>query len=739
MKIRILRTLSILIIAPILISCAGTLSEERLAEIPTINPPLQTPASGQSFPTIQVRNPEVEEGYTPIAENDILRLYINDVSTAIIVEDKRNNALWRSSPADLKDDKSTTNIWKSQIEIPIQVAFVNAERSQSKNVKPAQMKTATQPVQDGIRVSYDFYNDNLALDLIYTLQDDCLSLTLPDGSIVESGENSLVSLEILPFFGATHDGEDGYIVYPDGSGALLHFNTPHSEQVQKMVGTVYGADASGGQASGNGTSGIYRQNIPMPVFGLVHNDSGFVGYITNGDFDSGISVGRAGKGVNYNHVWSQFVYRRQGRFSLTGGQPAWLYQPDRIPGDRKIRYCFLNNAEANYSGMAKRYRNFLINERGATRLPNQNPWIDLGFFMGTERRNWILRDMISMTSFDQVGEIMDDLAKAGVIQTDVTLWNWDKGSISLKYPQSFPVDERLGGEEALRRLTDLLHQRGQHLILSSNYLDVVPGAKDVMPYLDAVRGVDGLPLGNSDTGYILNPEVALDRFARNNINKAKEIGVDGLQLLGFASVALPDKNSRFPMTREGFAATLMELADLSSEELGMVSMTGNNIYASAYSDFLEMVPLDSTHYDIFDETIPLYQIAVHGLTQYSGYPYNLISDNQRMFLRQVEYGAIPFFLLTKESSSNLVRTNWSNLYSSQYDYWKDEVIKQYQVMQELSPLSSQFISDHTKLAEDVYQTTYEDGTRIVVNYSSIPYFYGTNEIPALEFAVLKGN
>ena len=739
MKIRILRTLSILILAPILISCAGTLSEERLAEIPTINRPLQIPASGQSFPSIQVRNSDVEEGYTPIAENDSLRLYINDNSTAIIVEDKRNNALWRSSPADLQDDKSTTNIWKSQIEVPIQVAFVNAERSQSKNVKPAQMKTKTQPVQDGIRVSYDFFNDDLALDLIYTLQDDCLSLTLPDESIVESGENSLVSVEILPFFGATHDGEEGYIVYPDGSGALLHFNTPHSEQVQKMVGTVYGADASGGQASGSGTSGVYRQNIPMPVFGLVHNDSGFVSYITNGDFDSGISVGRAGKGVNYNHVWSQFVYRRQGRFSLTGGQPAWLYQPDRIPGDRQIRYCFLNNAEANYSGMATRYRNFLINERGANRLPVQNPWIDLGFFMGTERRNWILRDMISMTTFDQVGEIMDDLAQAGVVQTDVTLWNWDKGSISLNYPQSFPVDKRLGGEEALRRLADLLHQRGQHLILSSDYLDVAPGVKDVMPYLDAVRGVDGLPLGNSDTGYVLNPEVALDRFARTNINKAKEIGVDGLQLLGFASVALPDKNTRYPMTREGFAATLMELADLSSEELGMVSMTGNNIYASIYSDSLKMVPLDSTHYDIFDETIPLYQIAVHGLTQYSGYPYNLISDNQRMFLRQVEYGAIPFFLLTKESSSNLVRTNWSNLYSSEYDYWKDEVIKQYQVMQDLSPLSSQFISDHTKLAEDVYQTTYEDGTRIVVNYSSIPYMDGTTEIPSMEFVVLKGN
>jgi hypothetical protein len=210
---------------------------------------------------------------------------------------------------------------------------------------------------------------------------------------------------------------------------------------------------------------------------------------------------------------------------------------------------------------------------------SQNSRMNLGFLW--EPNAELDLGMISMTSFDQVDEILADLAEAGVTQTDVTLWNWDKGSISLKYPQSFPVDDRLGGEEALRRLTDHLHQRGQRLILTSDYLDVVPGAKDVMPYLDAVRGVDGLPLGSSETGYMLNPEVALDRFAKKNISKAKEIGVDGLHLLGFASVALPDKNTRFPMTREGFAATLMRLADLSSEELGKVSMTGSNMYASA--------------------------------------------------------------------------------------------------------------------------------------------------------------
>ena len=740
MKPCVVRYLSLLIVSALLVGCAGTLSEKRLADVPHINPPLQIPENLESFPSIQTRNPSVEADYTPVAENDDLRLYVNNQTTAVILEDLRSNILWRSSPADLDQDTLTTNIWRSQIEVPIQVSYVDAERSQPKNVKPSQIDQKIIPVKDGVKVSYDFSKDELALDLVYSLQGSCLNVIIPSDSIVESGVNSLVSIEVLPFMGATHDGEDGYIVYPDGSGALMHFTTPHTGEVQKMAGVVYGSDASGGQASGNNTSsGVYRQNLPMPVFGLIKDKSGFVGFVTNGDFDTGISVGRAGKGVNYNHVWSQFVFRRQGRFSITGGQPAWLYQPDRIPGDRQVRYCFLNGEKAKYTSMAEIYRTFLIDERGASRLATENPFMSLGLFMGTERRNWILRDMISMTTFDQAGQILDDLDKSGVTQIDIALWNWDNGSISGKYPESFPVDERLGGEKALRALVDNIHQHGQRIFLESNFLSVAPGAKNILPYLDAVRGVDGLPLGNSDTGYLLNPQVAFERFAQDNIQKAKEIGVDGLQLNAFANVALPDKNSRFPMTREGFAATWMKIANLSTETLGAVSMTGSNIYASVYSKRLDMVPLDSTHYDIFDETIPLYQIAVHGLIQYTGEPFNLISDNQRMLLRQVEYGALPFFVLTNESSSNLARTNWNDLYSSQYEYWREDVIQQYQIMANLSSLISQYIIDHQKLADGVYQTTYEDGTSIIVNYNSSVYSDGQNEIPPMEFIVVKGD
>jgi len=61
------------------------------------------------------------------------------------------------------------------------------------------------------------------------------------------------------------------------------------------------------------------------------------------------------------------------------------------------------------------------------------------------------------------------------------------------------------------------------------------------------------------------------------------------------------------------------------------------------------------------------------------------------------------------------------------------------MMASISSLIPQFITDHQKLADGVYQTTYEDGTRIIVNYNSSVYSDGQNEIPPMEFIVVKGD
>jgi len=342
-----------------------------------------------------------------------------------------------------------------------------------------------------------------------------------------------------------------------------------------------------------------------------------------------------------------------------------------------------------------------------------------------------------MTTYAQAQEILADLAKAGVSRADVTLVAWNRGAVSGRYPQRLPVERRLGGEAGLRALAEDLAARGQRLFLADDYLVSMPGGKGVLPFSDAIRGVDGLPVGQGGT-FFLNPQVSLRKFAVRDIPKMADLGADGLWLENFAGIAVPDTNDRYPLSRESFAASWMQIADLTREQFGAVAMTGGNSYAVPYADALEFVPMDSTHYDIFDEVIPLYQIAVHGLVSYSGQPYNLLNDGRRTFLHQVEYGATPSFVLTKTSSSLLYRTGANSLYSTQYDFWRDETIRQYKEMEALASAADKFILGHTRLAEGVYQTTYEGGMRVVVNYGEQPYTMDAVTVPSIEFAVLRG-
>lgn len=729
-----------LALAIVLTACSSRASNPQLDPLPRINPPLTLPPEIAAFPSEllfrQISRPaQVGPDYRAIAENPTLRLYLNQNSSAIIIEDLRNDTLWRSSPTDLIDEPNTTAAWRKLIEMPVQVSYVDAERSQEKSAKPEQVALGFSPLQNGVRVTYDFTATDLAFDVIYALRGDCLEATIVSASIIEDGENSLVSIDLLSFLGATHDDERGYIVYPDGSGALMYFDTPHPPEVQKILAPIYGADDYGG---GRGAGSVYQESIVMPVFGLVRGTAAFVGMITQGDFDADLGVARSGKGVNYNHVWAEFVFRRQGRFSLTGGQPSWLYQPDRIGGDRQVRFCFLDGEEANYVGMASRYRKYLIEERNATRISGAPPLANFIFFMGAERRTWFLADMIVMTRFDEVRQMTQELADLGLEHFDVSLWFWNEGGTQGKYPKHLPVDERLGAEQDLRALADDLQQRGQKLYLQENYYIVAPGSTEVLPFLDVVRGVDGLPAGGPEQGYLLNPQVALRDFALRDMPLIASLGANGLLLGDFASLALPDKNTRYPLGRENFAATWMQIANASREQLGFTAMTGSNIYAVPYADRLDFVTLDSTHYDLFDETIPLFHIAVHGLVSYSGLPYNLLSDGQRSFLRQVEYGALPSFILTQESSAQLFRTTINSIYSSRYGYWKDEILRQYQRMRTLAPLASHFIIGHERLQKGIYRTTYENGAQVIVNYTSERYSDGTISVPPSDFIVVGG-
>ena len=64
------------------------------------------------------------------------------------------------------------------------------------------------------------------------------------------------------------------------------------------------------------------------------------------------------------------------------------------------------------------------------------------------------------------------------------------------------------------------------------------------------------------------------------------------------------------------------------------------------------------------------------------------------------------------------------------------MITRYQ--KEMSGLNRQAITGHEQLTDDVAVTTYADGTKVYVNYSSKDYKAGSVTVPGRDYLVKRG-
>lgn len=84
----------------------------------------------------------------------------------------------------------------------------------------------------------------------------------------------MAGLAVLPYFGSGTAKDDGYLLIPDGSGALVEFGTDKSA-FKTYSQPVYGSDPA--YAGDMDTS--RKQPIRLPVFGIQRNGSAFLAEI----------------------------------------------------------------------------------------------------------------------------------------------------------------------------------------------------------------------------------------------------------------------------------------------------------------------------------------------------------------------------------------------------------------------------------------------------------------------------
>ena len=88
-------------------------------------------------------------------------------------------------------------------------------------------------------------------------------------------------------------------------------------------------------------------------------------------------------------------------------------------------------------------------------------------------------------------------------------------------------------------------------------------------------------------------------------------------------------------------------------------------------------------------------------------------------LEAIESGAGLNYLLIYDDQLNLIYTNYEDLFSVNYTTQIEKILEDYQNLNsKIGHLQNARIVGHEHLTEDVNCVTYEDGTKIYVNYGN---------------------
>lgn len=326
---------------------------------------------------------------------------------------------------------------------------------------------------------------------------------------------------------------------------------------------------------------------------------------------------------------------------------------------------------------------------------------------------------------------------------------WQEDGYLLGTPARLPVNAQLGGAQGLQQLRAEL-QRGGGKLMLQDHLGVAFGASEGFnPRKEAVRDIDSrvmersyrlsgtFSLKNNLRKYYIAPSLYQHYFEQDRAGIA-ELGIDGLLLEGVGQWIYSDFTPNRLTRRHETAGFYRELLASARQE-GRASVFHGNAYTLGEVGHISRLPLDTSYDMLASIPVPFYPIALHGLVSYSGDWGNLRQAGETQFLREIEYGAVPSYLLTYASPGLLKDTlsNW--IYSSQYDAWKEQIVQEYQRQADaIGDLRTYFIEDHRKLAADVYETVYENGDRVIVNYRAEPYELEGVRVDARNFAVLRG-
>lgn len=663
-----------------------------------------------------------------VAQNDNFSLSFDNESLNISLLCKGSGFVWDTVPNDafLKSgEKSTLSIRVQDTQVRTESTYDSASAS----------RVIAENSDNGITITYFFDEVKISLPVCYTLREDSLAISI-DGSKIKQGTEryQLIAAQPAPMLcRLSVQAEDSYLFAPSGIGGVIN-NKTTPDATRKLSGQ--GANVASIYVESN-TNASDASNFRC--YGVKNGENGIFCIAEETPTAVGMNIIAGDKLKKYSTAFPTFFFTDYDYFygiSVTDGLIKQLSEPYK--GVVSVGLYPLDKGEADYNGMAKCYRNYLIKEGFINEnkvVTSSSPYsvTYLGGVLTTSSVAGIpTKTLKKMTSFEDAKNITEELTKVTGQAPVVRLTGFGTTGINIgKIAGGYKFDSIFGSNKNRLSLEEYCKNNKIDLYSDFNMICysksgngfsyLMGSAKTAILKSAEITGVT-VPLRDFDktSAYRLLKRESLGDAVDKLIKMASKKEVSGIALNDLGKISYSDygNGAEYAVSAKMESDTKSYIENIAKSGHN-VAVSGGTYFSTGISDVVFDAPTMPNGSIVYENEIPFYQLVFHGITPMYTSSINDTTDVNYKIMLAASTGTGLGFSIINNIENSFMETNAAKLYAMLYednvDLIKNSLEKYSNVYQSVE---SSKIKCYDILDNNITKTTFENGVVIYANHSS---------------------
>ena len=407
---------------------------------------------------------------------------------------------------------------------------------------------------------------------------------------------------------------------------------------------------------------------------------------------------------------------------------------------------------ADYTGMAKAYREHLIEEGILTVKEDEEGDIPMriDFLMSDSKKGVFGTQEVAVTTTDDVKKILDKLIGDGITNINSGLMGWQKNGETLAKPSDWKFSKDIGKKGKFKDLMKEFSDKEIDISFSRDFVSI--NSKMINYYGNAAKHLNTqyLTVDKSkvlpENSPVTDFSFALPTKSANWLTSLYERISDynnSITVKGISNTLLSSHSSTGPTTTVTQAINLYEKAFEKIKKNGAtVNMDSPNQYLWKYTDRYLQSPVGTSQYVYETDSVPFLQMVLNGTMEvYAPYS-NFSFYSQADMLKMIDYNISPSFVLTQKPSYLLASTTSCDYYSTEFDQYEDLINTIYTTVNDvLSKVKGCEWIGRKVLDDGVIANEYtsNDGEKtVIINYTDEEVTINGESVPAQSAAVIEG-